>query len=72
MFTCLADTRLFLRAVGAALRFPLVTVVNVGNPPSHLGYEVVGGADIGLAFAGRDSGILRETGLQVLGPFAGR
>eukprot|EP00752_Nemacystus_decipiens_P006474 g5829.t1 len=54
LFTCVADTRFFLRAVGEALRFRSVTVVDVGDPPSHRGNDVPG-AGTGLVFAARDS-----------------
>lgn len=64
LFTCVADTGFFLRAVGEASRFPLVTVVDLGDSLPRLGYEM--GADTGLIFAGRDSEIVPETGLQVL------
>ena len=63
LFTCIADTQFFLRAVGEALRFPSVTVVDVGDPPSHFGYEMAG-AGTGLAFGGRDS----ETYAPEMGP----
>lgn len=68
LFSCVADTRFFLGALGEALRFASVTVLDVGDdPPSQLRYEL-GGAGTGLALAGRDSGTdaVLEMGLQVL------
>eukprot|EP00903_Cladosiphon_okamuranus_P012585 g11781.t1 len=65
LFTCVADTRFFLRAVGEALRLPSVTVVDAGDPPSQFRSEM-GGVGADLAFAGRDSEIIAvpEMGLQ--------
>ncbi len=70
LFTCIADTRFFLNALGAVLRFPSVLAVDVGGDdphrlpdPSNLGHTM--GAGGGSAFYGRDSETVPETMLQV-------
>lgn len=61
-FTCVADASFFLRALGEALRFPSMVVVDVDSshpvhppaPPPRLGHAM------GVAFGGRGSEILLE------------
>lgn len=59
-FTCVADAKFFLRALGEALRFPSIVVVETDNSHGHPIAPSLrrGGHAIGATFSGLGSEVL--------------